>query len=298
MSCSLAVRRCRRARNGTHLPTAATCERIETVRALESSGIDVQCASVDVSNEAQLRDFIAAHERDNKPPVRGVVHAAGVIDDHTVAQLSMDSLTTVMRPKVDGTILLHRHFDANGNGAANRLDFFVLFSSVAAVLGAPGQANYAAGNAFMDALAQHRHAHGQPALCINWGPWSETGMAARTQLADRWAAQGIESISPDEGIAVLDSLMSSDETNVGVLHADWDRVGRRIPAFAESPLFSDLMNGHAKLPVAPSAPTAPSSNDVEAIEAYLRRQIAQVLYRDENDIAIDRNFGDWASIRS
>ncbi|MCC6156036.1 MAG: SDR family NAD(P)-dependent oxidoreductase, partial [Candidatus Hydrogenedentes bacterium] len=267
-------------------------ERIDTVCALEQNGIDVRCASVDVSNEVQLREFIAAHERDNKPPVRGVVHAAGVIDDHTVAQLSMDSLTTVMRPKVDGTILLHRHFDANGNGAANRLDFFVLFSSVAAVLGAPGQANYAAGNAFMDALAQHRRAHGQPALCINWGPWSETGMAARTQLTDRWAAQGIESISPDEGIAVLDSLMSSDETNVGVLHADWDRVGRRIPAFAESPLFSELMNGHVKPAAAPSAPSAPSSNDVEAIEAYLRRQIAQVLYRDENDIAIDRNFGE------
>ncbi|MCC6793695.1 MAG: SDR family NAD(P)-dependent oxidoreductase [Candidatus Hydrogenedentes bacterium] len=271
---------------------ATTRERIATICALEENGIAVQCASVDVSNETQLREFIAAHERDNKPPIRGVVHAAGVIDDHTVAQLSMDSLTTVMRPKVDGTILLHRHFDANGNGAANRLDFFVLFSSVAAVLGAPGQANYAAGNAFMDALAQHRRAHGQPALCINWGPWSETGMAARTQLADRWAAQGIESISPDEGIAVLDSLMSSDETNVGVLHADWDRVGRRIPAFAESPLFSDLMNGHAKPAAVPSAPSAPSSNDVEAIEAYLRRQIAQVLYRDENDIAIDRNFGE------
>lgn len=269
-------------------------ERIDTVRALESSGVEVQCAAVDVSDERQVSDFLAAHDRSGQPPIRGVVHAAGVIDDHSLTNLSMDSLTAVMRPKVDGTVLLHRHFDANGNGAQNRLDFFVLFSSVAAVMGAPGQANYAAGNAFMDALAYHRKAHGQRALCINWGPWAETGMAARTQLVHRWAAQGIDSLQPNDGIAVLDSLMSSDESHVGVLHADWDRIGARIPMFADSPMFAELMNGHAKPPAtaAPAAPTKPRSNDVEAIEAYLRRQVAQVLYRDEDSIAIDRNFGE------
>ncbi|NUM52062.1 MAG: SDR family NAD(P)-dependent oxidoreductase [Candidatus Hydrogenedentes bacterium] len=269
-------------------------ERIDTVVALEADGVEVRCASVDVTDEMQVRDFLAAYDRSGLPPIRGVVHAAGVIDDHAVTNLSMDSLTAVMRPKVDGTMLLHRHFDANGNGAANRLDFFVLFSSVAAVMGAPGQANYAAGNAFMDALAHHRRAHGQPALCINWGPWAETGMAARTQLVHRWAAQGIDSLQPSEGIAVLDSLMSSGESHIGVLHADWDRIGNRIPMFAESPMFSELINGHAKSPAAaaPKAPAKPAANDVEAIEAYLRRQVAQVLSRNEDSIAIDRNFGE------
>jgi thioesterase domain-containing protein/NAD(P)-dependent dehydrogenase (short-subunit alcohol dehydrogenase family)/acyl carrier protein len=269
--------------------------RIDTVRALEADGIDVQCTPVDVTDEAQVAAVLAAHAQSGLPPIRGIVHAAGVIDDHAViGRLNMGSFAAVMRPKVDGTFLLHRHFDTNGNGAPNRLDFFVFFSSVAAVLGAAGQASYAAGNAFMDALAHHRRAHGQPALCINWGPWAESGMAARTQLADRMSAQGIEGLKPTEGIAVLDCLMSSGASHVGVLQADWERVIRSIPAFAESPLFSELVNGHATAspPAAPKAPARPSTNDVEATEAYLRRQVAQVLYKDEDSIAIDRNFGE------
>lgn len=273
-------------------PTAR--ERIDTVRALESAGVAVECAPVDVTDEAQVSAFLASREQRGMPPVRGIVHAAGILDDRMVNQLNMDSLTKVMRPKVDGAILLHRHFDANGNGARNRLDFFVMFSSVASVMGSPGQANYAAGNAFMDALAHHRRAHGQAALCINWGPWAETGMAARSELAARWSAQGIVSLQPEEGIAVLDSLMTSGEPQIGVLHADWERVARRIPVFAESPLFSELVNGHAKVqaPADPRTPAQTAAKDAEAMEAYLRRQVAQVLYRNEDAIAIDRNFGE------
>ncbi|HRI87649.1 MAG TPA: SDR family NAD(P)-dependent oxidoreductase, partial [Candidatus Hydrogenedentes bacterium] len=268
--------------------------RIDAVRALEDSGVTVQCKQVDITSESEMSKFLEAHEKSGRPKIRGVVHAAGVLDDCTVSQLSMDSLTAVMRPKVDGAWLLHRHFGGDGNGAGEALDFFVMFSSVASVMGSPGQANYAAGNAFMDALAHHRSTNGQPALSINWGPWAEVGMAARPEIERRLAMQGIGGLKPAVGIAALDSLIVSNEHQVGVLQADWDRLIARSPGLANSPLFSELLNGHPKSDVAAPAKSAGrgAANDAEAIEALLRRQVAQILNRNENDIAIDRNFGE------
>src|SRR5690606_30530681 len=107
------------------------------------------------------------------PPLRGVIHSAGVLDDGALLQQSWSRFRTVMAPKVVGSWHLHqltRHLP---------LDFFVLFSSGAAVLGSPGQSNHAAANAFMDALAHCRRAQGLPAVSINWGPWAEVGAAAR-----------------------------------------------------------------------------------------------------------------------
>jgi len=269
-------------------------ERVDAVQALEARGVAVRCEPVDVSDETALQSFIDAHARNGMPAIRGIVHAAGVIDDHTVNELSMDSLTAVMRPKVDGTMLLHRHFGGHGNGSGDPLDFFVMFSSVASVMGSPGQANYAAGNAFMDALAHHRRAQGRTALSINWGPWAEVGIASRGDIQKRLSMQGIGCIQPEDGIAALDSLLSADAEQVGVLQADWDKLVTRAPGIAESPLFAELLNGHAKrAEAAPGKPLGRGvASDVEAIEALLRRQVAQILYRDEEEISVDRNFGE------
>ena len=103
----------------------------------------------------------------------------------------------MLRPKLAGAWHLHRHLEGEP------LDFFVLFSSVASLLGTVGQANYAAGNAFMDALAHYRQARGLPALSLNWGPWDEVGMAARLGLRDRHAHLGLHPIAPDLGLQAL-----------------------------------------------------------------------------------------------
>src|SRR4029077_10295715 len=129
------------------------------------------------------------------PPIRGVVHAAGVLQDRLLVQLDAAAMTAVFRPKATGTWLLHRllHDDP--------LDFFVLFSSAGSVLGQPGQGNYAAANAFLDALAHHRRAQGQPALSINWGAWAGKGFADSVggkRLAARLALLGISSIAPEQ----------------------------------------------------------------------------------------------------
>ena len=125
-------------------------------------------AQADVADAAQLARVIAHIE----PPLRGVLHAAGVVDDGMLTGLSVERFAPVMAPKVRGTWNLHVQT------ANSPLDFFVMFSSGAALLGSPGQANYAAANTFMDALAHRRRARGAHALSINWGSWAGVGMAA------------------------------------------------------------------------------------------------------------------------
>src|SRR6266508_5638461 len=128
--------------------------------------------SADVALEGDVRRTLATIGRE-MPALRGVVHAAGVIDDAPLRTLEPTQLSAVLAPKVQGAWHLHAAtLDA-------RLDFFVLFSSLASVVGSPGQGHYAAGNAFLDALAWSRRADGLPALAINWGPWAGVGMAAQ-----------------------------------------------------------------------------------------------------------------------
>ena len=113
------------------------------------------------------------------PPLRGVVHAAGVLADGLLFDMDLDALDRAMLPKTVGSWNLHvATQDAP-------LDFFVLFSSVACVLGSPGQANYAAGNAFLDGLAAYRRRRALPALSVNWGPWAGSGMAVAAGVEDQ-----------------------------------------------------------------------------------------------------------------
>ena len=117
-----------------------------------------------------LSAFLKEFRAEGWPPIRGVVHAAGVLQDGLLLQLDPAALNTVLRPKVMGGWLLHRLLEDAP------LDFFVLFSSAGSLLGQPGQGNYAAANAFLDALAHHRRAQGRPALSVNWGAWAELGL--------------------------------------------------------------------------------------------------------------------------
>ena len=172
------------------------------------------------------------------PPIRGVVHAAGVLQDGLLTQLDAAALNSVLRPKVIGGWLLHRLLEGR-----RRLDFFVLFSSAGSLLGQPGQGNYAAANAFLDALAHHRRAQGQPALSINWGAWSGLGFAdtpGGRRLAARLALLGIRSIAPGQALEVLERLLRQDSTQVTAVPVDWGRYRQFYSAGTESPLLSEL----------------------------------------------------------
>ncbi len=171
--------------------------------------------------------------------LRGVFHAAGVLDDGLLRQQTAERLSAVYAPKADAAWELHLAT------LAPAPDYFVLFSSLAAVLGSPGQGTYAAANAALDALAQHRQRLGRPALSINWGPWAGAGMSARLGERERarFAALGLKPFTSAAGLAVLGELLSSTAAQVAAV--DLDRAallaslgGGRVP-----PLLRQLADG-------------------------------------------------------
>lgn len=194
---------------------------VSRIAALEARGVRAVVQAADVAARADV-DRVVAGIADSMPALKGVVHAAGVLDDGVIVQQRWDRFEQVMRPKVAGTWNLHeatRHLP---------LDFFVMFSAAATSLGSPGQANYAAANAFMDALARVRRAAQLPALSINWGPWADGGMAD-TVSADtqrRWRERGMRFMSPGDALGFMERLISGDECHVTVADMDWERVAR------------------------------------------------------------------------
>ncbi|MDT0265788.1 type I polyketide synthase [Streptomyces sp. DSM 44915] len=181
-------------RRGPAAPGAA-----ELHAELAELGAQVTLAAADVTDPAALAELLAAVPADH--PLTGVVHSAGVLADGVVTSLTADQLDAVFRPKVDAAWHLHQQ--------TKDLDLaaFVLFSSAAGVLGGPGQGNYAAANAFLDALAQHRHAAGLPATSLAWGLWQTAGaMTGDMTDADvaRLSRSGVVGLTEDEGLALFD----------------------------------------------------------------------------------------------
>lgn len=196
-----------------------------TIEELEARGAKVTVVAADVSNSEDVTRLLATVQED-LPPLRGIVHAAGVIDDGVLLHQSWDRFQKVMDSKVQGTWNLHT---ASQNLP---LDFFVCFSSVAPVVGIAGQGNYAAANAFMDVLAHQRRAQGLCSLSINWGPWGEAGMAAELgQVAQRrLTEQGFRTIAPDEGVEVFGELLERSTCQVGFIPVDWSKFAARNPS--------------------------------------------------------------------
>ena len=206
----------------------------EAIRALEAHGTTIRVARGDVAREADVRRILD-EAAGSLPPLRGIVHAAGVLDDGVLAQQSWSRFERVMAPKVIGAWTLHRLTEELP------LDLFVLFSSASALLGAPGQGSYVAANCFLDALAHHRRAQGRPALSIDWGPWAGSGMAATRDV--QRAARGVRWIVPDHGRALLASVVREDLAQVAVLSVDWAALAAATPGAAARPLLADLVRG-------------------------------------------------------
>ncbi|MEU6114345.1 beta-ketoacyl reductase [Streptomyces sp. NPDC047117] len=162
--------------------------------------------------------------------MRGVVHAAAVVEDATVANLSPALLEKAWHPKVTGAWLLHHAVQDR----TQELDWWVNFSSAASLLGNPGQGAYAAANAWLDEFTSWRRAQGLTATCINWGPWAEVGRG--TGMAER----GYTMIAPAEGIAALERLLSHDRSRSAYTPVDLTRWLESYPATARTAFFAEL----------------------------------------------------------
>lgn len=195
----------------------------EQVRELEQLGARVTVVGLDVTDEAAVVQLVERAQRE-WGGLKGVVHAAGVVDDAVLPQLSWDRFRAVLEPKVTGGRHLHRAT------LGLDLDHFVLFASTAGLLGSPGQAHYAAANAFLDGLAHHRRGLGLPALSVDWGPW-EAGMVTQLsrRLRDRIADTGFTPLETGPAFAALDRLLAGPGGQYGVFAVDWARYLARFP---------------------------------------------------------------------
>ena len=223
------------------------------IRRLTARGAKLVAVAGDVSREEDVRralDQISS----GMPPLRGIIHAAGVLDDGVLSAQSWTRFATVMAPKVLGSWHLHR--------LGGPLDFFVLFSSGAAIAGSAGQANHAAANAFEDALAWYRQAQGQPTVSINWGPWAEVGAAVDRGVR---APTFLHPIRPADGLQALGAALRRDDSStrlcseqLAVISMDLSN-GTADRDQRSSPLFRELHTA-GRTAAAEAGPQAAASN--------------------------------------
>jgi acyl transferase domain-containing protein/acyl carrier protein len=202
--------------------------------ALREAGVTVVVAKADVTRESEVAAVLADVRR-SMPPLRGVVHAAMVLDDALLSQLDEERMSKVMAPKVIGAWNMHRQT------LADPLDFFVSFSSFTSMIGNPGQGNYVAANAFLDALAYHRRAEGLPALTVNWGAVSDVGYVAQNpEIGQKLEHVGVNSLPAPQLLRMLAALLQHNSVQIGVAHINWQQLAG-LHSFRGSPRFAHLV---------------------------------------------------------
>ncbi|MFD0493760.1 type I polyketide synthase [Streptomyces rhizosphaericus] len=256
--------------NGRTAPVGAAAR---TLAELSAAGTRITVVTGDIARPDTAERLVAAATADEGESPHGVVHSAMVLDDAAVANIREDQLRRVWAPKATGAWRLHQATEGH------RLDWFVVYSSMASLLGNAGQGAYAAANAWLDGFAAWRSAHGLPTLAVNWGPWGETGVA--TGFADR----GYQTIPTDEGLRALGALLAHRRVQTGVIPgepATWiPATGRRSSLFApllpgdDSPAAprestDDIRARLAALPAGPARRTALESYLTDHIRAVLR----------------------------
>ncbi|WP_172382410.1 type I polyketide synthase [Streptomyces sp. MNP-20] len=278
-------------RRGEEAPGAA-----EVRAELEELGARVRIAACDVAD----REALAGLLEGVRAELSAVVHVAGVVDDGILTSLTPERLDTVLRPKVDAAVNLHELT------AGLDLSAFVLFSSAAGVLGSAGQANYAAANAFLDALAQHRRAQGLPATSLAWGLWADQGGMAGALAEDdleRMSRAGVAALSAEEGLALLDASLARADAALVPMKLRTDVLRRQFGGDVP-PLFRGLIRGGARTRrVVEAGPAAagtsladqlaalPPENRERALLDLVRAQVAAVLgYASGEDVAPTKAF--------
>jgi acyl transferase domain-containing protein/acyl-CoA synthetase (AMP-forming)/AMP-acid ligase II/acyl carrier protein len=262
----------------------------EVIGDLTAMGASIATIQADISNESDLARALS-EIRNTMPPLCGVIHAAGVLDDHLLLNLDAESFRRVLAPKVLGAWNLH------SLTSDLPLDFFVVFSSVASVLGSPGQGNYAAANAFLDGLAHDRRARGLPCLSINWGPWAEVGMAARASGSRAPASRVMHPLAPAQALAALDRLFEkSGPAQAVAMSVDWTLLAQSFNGQQAPALISDLLREKASPASAKatreSGPrlsvqellAAPPAGRHALLLAHVHKSLAQVMALDAPEL--------------
>jgi len=262
-------------------------EALALLQELEAAGVQVSAPALDCS-DAEGVEALFARIRSDGPAIGGIFHAAMVLDDGLLPTLTSHRLAAVMAPKAGGAWVLH-HASRD-----DPLDHFVLFSSIAAVIGNLGQGAYCAANAALDALARHRRALGQPALSVAWGVLSNAGVAARTDgLVDQLEQLGLRPFTTDDALSALGELMDGGAPAcIAFADVDWARWANHAE-LARSPRFSEMAgvaSGSDRLARFRREMSAiPGPERLGALEARLTRALAAVLGEKPESIPLDRS---------
>ena len=252
----------------------------KAISKLEASGVTIKVIQADISNSDDVARIINI---DSSLQLKGIIHAAGILDDGLLQSQTWSRFAKVISPKVIGAWNLHQLTKDIP------LDFFVMFSSVASLIGSPGQSNYSVANAGLDAIALYRQSQNLPALSINWGPWADTGMAVK----QGFSIKGFDLINPQMGLAAFEELLTSKLSQVGVIKADWQQLSQKFPSVQQSNFFSQLLTNLPKNKQIKSKNKilnellATSGTDRKAyLTDYLQNAIAEILQVDPAYLSI------------
>ena len=264
-------------------PESEIAHRAAAVKSLEAAGAEVCVYAADTADEAAMRPLFESFGA-SLPPLGGILHAAADLSSSTISEMPVETLRSMLRPKVDGTWLLHQLSQGMD------LDFFVLFSSTTALLGSQYLGHYAAANSFLDSFAGFRHALGLPALSINWGTW-DTMRAASQAEQQRVAQFGLEQMPAEQALGLLGGLIAAPgQAQWMVAAVDWDTLKSAYEARRRRPLMEGLTSRRPrgktaqKAVVKPSGPELPEIVMQEPVEKrynsivrHVKQQVAAVI---------------------
>ncbi|MGF6574261.1 acyl transferase domain-containing protein/NAD(P)-dependent dehydrogenase (short-subunit alcohol dehydrogenase family)/acyl carrier protein [Paraburkholderia sp. GAS333] len=268
---------------------ADTPERSAFVADLRQRGVTVVCVKCDLAHEGQVRDLFATIAA-SAPPLRGVFHAAAVIIDQPIAELNPQDLLDVMRSKAESARLLHELT------REMTLDYFVLYSSIANLVGNSRQASYVAANGFLDGLAWRRRAMGLPAISINWGAIADVGVVTRDAKLEQFMRyMGLRGMESAEALSWLERAMLRDVTQLGVtLITNWSEWSRYETLGGQSLRYAELIAADTRPDADPGAVLRAELAEVPAVERFtvlaslVASLIADELETDAEAIPVDR----------
>lgn len=260
----------------------------DIIQNLTDMGVEIEIVTGDVSDAQSLKNVLASIGKDS---LKGVIHAAGTLQDGVISTMTWEQMQSVMDAKVSGARNLHSQTDGYD------LDFFILYSSIGSIFGPAAQANYASANSFMDQLAMARLENGQPALVINWGAWSEIGLAARhAQQSQVAAMRGINLIHPEQGIAVFDRIWNQQGQIIAV-PVKWDELFTHI---TDMPLLSAIRSDVTEEKAQHEENSSwfqdlfklPATKRIEVLTDHVSKQVANVLGSDVKTLDVTIGFFD------
>ncbi len=261
------------------------------IAVMQEAGAEVRMVRGDVS-DAQDVSRVLKEIESSMPPLKGIIHGAMVLDDGLLIHLTPKRFKRATAPKIHGAWNLHQQT------LGKSLDFFILFSSVANVVGNPGQANYVAANAFLESLAQYRRGQGLSGQVIHWGPLSGVGVAARQQgLIKRLEGQGLMSITSRQAVEMLGRLMHKNPVAMGVFPIDWRKLLSLSRSGSNSPRYSYVLGDDAQgdhggdldgeVLIRPKLLTVPPEERAEILGEHLRQSIAKILGLASSKLEMD-----------